>query len=140
MHTVKSAEHPDGDLELEADGMGRIRQLQVLLLGAEKNCIRIIGDVFDDAFFDSHAPVDMADSLIKSPVLQHFTFSPTVLALVNRMMPVIAPESSPYPLEEYFQAPQRPPRTSHWKHILVLHLRRGDGWEEACNQKGVEAK
>lgn len=47
--TVRSAEYPDGDLELSLDGQSRITQLQVALLTSDKGCVRVKGEVFDDA-------------------------------------------------------------------------------------------
>jgi hypothetical protein len=91
-------------------------------------------------FFDSNAPLEIIDTLAKSPVLNHFTFAPSVLALVNRMLPAISPKSPPYAVSEYFKSPAKPRRDLHWKHILALHLRRGDGWAEACTQKAINAE
>jgi hypothetical protein len=72
--------------------------------------------------------------------MKHFHFAPSVLALVNRLLPQIAPESSLYNVEDYVQASAVPHRNSHWKHILALHLRGGDGWDAACKEKGINAE
>jgi hypothetical protein len=89
-------------------------------------------------FFDSNAPLELYDSFIKSPVMKHFTFSPTVLDVVNRVLPQLAPDSSPYNLELARAAESDTVyRTTMWKHILAIHLRRGHDWEKACDDKAI---
>lgn len=90
----------------------------------------------DGRFLDSDTPKQIADSLVKSPVLQHFHFSPSILAIVNRMLPEIAAEAHQYDLSQYTQASTSLHRTAPLKHILALHIRRGDDWEETCTAKG----
>ncbi|KAL1404978.1 hypothetical protein Q8F55_008591 [Vanrija albida] len=134
--TLKTDANPNGEVTLSADGKTRLHELNSLL-DDSANCIRIKGEVFDDEFFDSKAAVDIADTLAKSPVMQHFSFSPRVLGILNRMMPAIAPHSASYDVDRIVNSrikyimPKNP-----WSHILALHLRRGDGWEEACEEKG----
>jgi len=48
VYTLKTAENPNGELDLQKNGQGRIHQLQVMLAGSDANCIRIEGSVFDD--------------------------------------------------------------------------------------------
>ena len=48
VYTLKSPDHPHGDLELASDGQQRIHQLQVMLAGSADRCVRISGEVFDD--------------------------------------------------------------------------------------------
>ena len=89
------------------------------------------------SFFDSQAPLDLYDSFAKSPVLKHFTFSPTVLSLLNTVMPEIAPQSSLYDIRRVSEGTgDEVYKTGLWKHILALHLRRGDDWEDICDEKG----
>ena len=97
--------------------------------------------VSDHSFFDSKAPLQLYESFSKSPVLAQFTFSPTVLEIINRVMPELSPESSLYDLQWAATAVSSEPRRtpSMWKHILALHLRRGHGWEELCDEKGRQS-
>jgi len=48
VYTLKTEENPNGELDLQTNGQGRIHQLQVMLAGSDANCIRIEGSVFDD--------------------------------------------------------------------------------------------
>ena len=48
VYTLKTEENPNGELDLQKNGQGRIHQLQVMLAGSDANCIRIEGSVFDD--------------------------------------------------------------------------------------------
>lgn len=100
-----------------------------------------IGTAFQSlthSFFDSSAPLELYDSFIRSPVMKHFTFSPTVLNVVNRIMPEIAPDNSLYDLEAARMAQTDDVyRTSMWKHVLAIHLRRGGDWEQACDDKAI---
>jgi hypothetical protein len=48
VYTLKTEEDPNGELDLQTNGQGRIHQLQVMLAGSDANCIRIEGSVFDD--------------------------------------------------------------------------------------------
>jgi hypothetical protein len=48
VYTIKTEANPDGELDLQKNGQGRIHQLQVMLAGSDANCIRIEGSVFDD--------------------------------------------------------------------------------------------
>jgi len=50
VYTLKTDENPDGELDLQKNGQGRIHQLQVMLAGSDANCIRIEGSVFDDTY------------------------------------------------------------------------------------------
>ena len=157
MYTVHSEENLSGELHLLSEGQARIHQLQVLLAGSDVGCFRIRGEVFDDAlverligaepllmfpssFFDSRAPVELYDSFAHSPVLRHFTFSPTVLSIINRIIPDIAPDNTLYEVEASARATSAIPlRTSQWRQVLALHLRRGDGWERVCEEKGMRS-
>ncbi|WWC91469.1 uncharacterized protein L201_006415 [Kwoniella dendrophila CBS 6074] len=140
LHTIVNDNRPQGDLELVADGQSRIHQIQVLLAGSEENCVRIIGEPFDDEFFDSKASLDLYETFVKSPVMKHFTFSPTVLSIINRALPILSPESQPYDIEAISQATsQDVHKTTVWKHILAMHLRRGKDWEQVCEEKGRRA-
>ncbi|ORY29109.1 hypothetical protein BCR39DRAFT_565191 [Naematelia encephala] len=129
----------DDGLNLVADGQARIHQLQVLLAGSDVGCIRIEGEVFDDPFFDSQAPLELYESFIRSPVMKHFSFSPTVLAIINRAMPKLSRNSELYDLDRVAHAEAEPYRTSMWRHILALHLRRGPEWEAVCEEKGMRS-
>nr|XP_019047872.1 hypothetical protein I302_04492 [Kwoniella bestiolae CBS 10118]OCF26802.1 hypothetical protein I302_04492 [Kwoniella bestiolae CBS 10118] len=140
LHTIRNDNHPEGDLQLVADGQSRIHQIQVLLAGSEQSCVRIIGEPFDDDFFDSTASLDLYDTFVKSPVMKHFTFSSTVLAIINRALPSLAPESLPYDLTAVSHSTSTEPhKTTGWKHILAMHLRRSKNWEEVCEEKGQRA-
>ncbi|GFZ51511.1 hypothetical protein JCM24511_09278, partial [Saitozyma sp. JCM 24511] len=139
-YTLKTDSTPDGELELPADGQARLHQLQVLLAGSDDGCIRIQGEVFDDSFFDSHGPLDLLETFVASPVMKHFAFSPTVLSILNRAIPTLAPESSLYDLSgESRMWSSSPGKSSGWKHILAMHLRRGADWEDVCDEKGHRA-
>ena len=83
----------------------------------------------------------MYESFAHSPVLQHFTFSPTVLAILNANLDQLAPESDPYDLARFGRAASSETVQfgQQWKHILALHLRRGSDWEEVCDEKGRRA-
>ncbi|TXT04829.1 hypothetical protein VHUM_04097 [Vanrija humicola] len=137
--TLKTAATPTGEFTLSADGKGRLHDLESILADSA-NCIRIQGEVFDDDFFDSKAAVEVASTLAKSPVMAHFTFSPRVLNILNRMMPAIAPHSAAYDVDRIAH-----PRNKHimptnpWQHILALHVRRGDDWEATCEDKAARS-
>ncbi len=91
-------------------------------------------------FFDSRAPVELYDSFAHSPVLKHFTFSPTVLGILNRIVPEIAPDSGIYDLAATARATSDVSyRTSMWRHVLALHLPRGADWEAVCEEKGMRS-
>ncbi|WOO86038.1 uncharacterized protein LOC62_07G009524 [Vanrija pseudolonga] len=137
--TLKTEANPNGQFTLPADGKARLHDLENMLADSV-NCIRIKGEVFDDEFFDSTASVDIVDALAKSPVMAHFTFSPRVLNILNRMMPAIAPHSASYDVERIAHSRNKAIMpTNPWKHILALHLRRGDGWEAACEEKAARS-
>ncbi|WVQ94802.1 hypothetical protein IAU59_001885 [Kwoniella sp. CBS 9459] len=138
-HTIKTDLHPEGDMTLVADGQSRIHQIQVLLAGSDQSCVRIIGEPFDDEFFDSKASLDLYESFVKSPVMKHFSFAPTVLSIINKALPDLSPDSQPYDLESVAHANGDPVRTGMWKHVLALHLRRGKNWEMVCEEKGARA-
>ncbi|WWC64268.1 uncharacterized protein I303_106878 [Kwoniella dejecticola CBS 10117] len=139
-HTIQSEFQPEGDLQLVADGQSRIHQIQVLLAGSEQSCVRISGEPFDDDFFDSPASLDLYDTFVKSPVMKHFSFSPTVLDIINRNLHSLAPEAYPYDLDAASRTTSTDVhKTSSWKHILAMHLRRGHGWEAVCEEKGRRA-
>ncbi|WRT68820.1 uncharacterized protein IL334_005800 [Kwoniella shivajii] len=137
LHAIRNDAQPQGDLELVEDGQSRIHQIQVLLAGSQENCVRITGEPFDDEFFDSPASLDLYDTFVKSPVMKHFSFSPTVLAIINRALPSLSPESLPYDLQAVSQATSQDiPKSTMWRHILAMHLRRGKNWEAVCEEKG----
>ncbi|WVR09242.1 hypothetical protein IAU60_006306 [Kwoniella sp. DSM 27419] len=139
-HTIKSEANPDGDMTLVAGGQARIHQIQVLLAGSDQSCVRIIGEPFDNDFFDSKASLDIYESFVKSPVMKHFSFAPTVLDIINRNLPMLAPEATPYDLDSLAHASSDTPiTTSMWRHILALHIRRGRNWEAVCEDKGRNA-
>ncbi|WVQ81580.1 hypothetical protein IAT38_003704 [Cryptococcus sp. DSM 104549] len=136
-YTIRSEAHPDGDLELQADGQARIHQMQVLLAGTDQGCIRIKGEPFDNEFFDSHAPLDLYESFVHSPAMKHFSFAPRVLSILNQHMHELAPESPLYNLEALAHTTSdREVKSSTWKHILAMHIRRGPNWEAVCESKG----
>lgn len=141
--TLRSPTDPTGVLDLSREGEARIAQLKDALVANEHGCVRIRGDVFDDEYFESSAPLDIVDNLIKSPVLQHFTVSPSVLEIVNTLIPTIAPTSPLYDLDTsdaYYRAHKDgAPHTSQWKHVLALHIRRGPEWVASCAAKGGRA-
>lgn len=92
------------------------------------------------SFFDSRAPIELYDSFAHSPVLKHFTFSPTVLSILNRVVPEIIPDGELYDLNAAARATsENPYRTSQWRHVLALHLRRGSDWEGVCEEKGMRS-
>jgi hypothetical protein len=92
-----------------------------------------------DSFFDSSAPLELYDSFIQSPVMKHFTFSPSVLGIINRAMPLLAPEYVEYDLSDALEAHPVPHTYPNMKHILAIHLRRGAGWIEACDDKAIRS-
>lgn len=140
VYSLKNDENPSGELDLVPGGQARIHQLQVLLAGSDVGCIRMEGEVFDDAFFDSRAPLELYDSFARSPVLKHLTFSPTILSLLNRVVPEIAPDTSLYDLEAVSRATsENPYETTPWRHVLALHLRRGKDWQDVCEEKGMRS-
>jgi hypothetical protein len=67
--------------------------------------------------------------------MKHFTFSPSVLSIINRAMPLLAPAYENYDLSAALDAPPTPHVYGNLKHILAIHLRRGTGWVEACEDK-----
>jgi hypothetical protein len=91
-----------------------------------------------DRFFDSQAPLELYDSFAKSPVLKHFTFSPTVLSLLNTILPELSPESNLYDVEKIGGPAVNDEmyRTRMMRHVLAIHLRRGKDWETICEEKG----
>ncbi|ORX38974.1 hypothetical protein BD324DRAFT_649072 [Kockovaella imperatae] len=141
VYQLKDADHPDGNLDVSLDAQMRVHQLQALFAGNDAKCLRIQGPVFGDDFFDSESLLQLQQSFIQSPVLQHFTMSPTVLSVVNREMHRLAPDSAPYDLTRVgtaFTAEGVRPG-SNWKHILALHLRHGDSWSQTCHDKGMKS-
>lgn len=58
VYTLKSETNPNGELDLQTNGQGRIHQLQVMLAGSDANCIRIDGSVFDDKYAGPRSGVD----------------------------------------------------------------------------------
>jgi len=91
-------------------------------------------------WFDSEAPLQMYETFAKSPVLAQFTFSSTVLGIINRVMPQLAPESALYNLQRADSSvssePKRLGRGGAWRHVLALHLRKGNGWPAYCDERG----
>lgn len=96
---------------------------------------RIAVALTEERFFDSSAPLELYDSFIQSPVMKYFTFSPSVLGIVNRVMPVIAPGYDLYDTTDALAAHETPHQQGIFKHLLAIHLRRGHGWVEACDDK-----
>ncbi|KAK8843501.1 hypothetical protein IAR55_007161 [Kwoniella newhampshirensis] len=140
VYTIRSESNPTGDLELVGDGQARIHQLQVLLAGSDVGCIRIKGEPFDDEFFDSKAPLDLYESFVRSPAMKHFSFAPTVLSILNDHMDDIAPEQPLYDLDAISHTTSNAGvKSTMWKHILALHIRRGPNWEAVCEEKGQRA-
>jgi hypothetical protein len=82
----------------------------------------------------------MYESFSKSPVLAQFTFSSTVLGIINRVMPQLAPDSALYDLQRADTSvsaePKRMGRGGAWRHVLALHLRKGNAWAEYCDERG----
>lgn len=75
------------------------------------------------SFFESHLPEALYESLSASPALKHFSFSPRVLAIINRSIPYLSPHAEKYS-EEFLEAERRPERVTPWKNLLALHLRK----------------
>ena len=71
VYSLKNDENPSGELDLVPGGQARIHQLQVLLAGSDVGCIRMEGEVFDDAYVDSvvqgHLPTMKAVSSTPEP-------------------------------------------------------------------------
>lgn len=61
------------------------------------------------------------------------------MTILNRVLPELAPEAWAYDIDRIRTAPADPYKTSTWKHVLALHLRRGDEWEKVCTEKGMRA-
>ena len=89
------------------------------------------------SFFDSHAPLELYESFAQSPVLAHFTFSSMVLGLINRIIPEISTDHVIYDLAAATRANEGTrQQTSMLRHVLALHIRRGEDWEGVCEEKG----
>lgn len=71
--------------------------------------------------------------------MKHFTFSPSVLGIINRAMPLLAPGYDEYDLSDALEAHPIPHTYANLKHILAIHLRRGPGWVEACDAKAMRS-
>ena len=83
----------------------------------------------------------MYETFAKSPVLAQFTFSPTVFAVLNRIVPEISPDAALYDLERAAIAVSAEPKKmgGMWRHVLAMHLRKGAGWEEFCDERARSA-
>ncbi|ODN80051.1 hypothetical protein L198_07861 [Cryptococcus wingfieldii CBS 7118] len=137
VYTIQSPSNPDGKIDLESNGQDRIHQLQVLLGGSDDPCIRIQGEPFDNNFFNSHAPLDLYESFIKSPAMEHFSFSPRVLSILNDRLQILSPTTPLYDLEAAAEGKGKSAiSTPIWKHVLAMHIRRGEDWERVCEEKG----
>ncbi|WVN91186.1 uncharacterized protein L203_106443 [Cryptococcus depauperatus CBS 7841] len=136
-YTLRSKAHLTGDIDLQDNSQNGIHQLQMLLASNGDSCIRIQGDPFDNDFFNSRAPLELYDSFIKSPVMEHFAFSPRVLTILNNHMDMLAPGSLLYDIEGVREAKSNSESmVGVWKHVLALHIRRGKDWERVCSEKG----
>lgn len=71
--------------------------------------------------------------------MKYFTFSPSVLGIINKFMPELAPEYDLYDTADSLAAHEIPHRHTYLKHILAIHLRRGHGWSEACDEKAIRS-
>ncbi|KGB79128.1 hypothetical protein CNBG_4966 [Cryptococcus deuterogattii R265] len=140
VYTIRSESNPDGDIDLHDDGQARIHQLQVILAGSDEKCVRIIGEPFNNDFFNSKGPLDLYDSFVTSPAMKHFSFSSRVLSILNDHMTTLAPQHEPYDLATAANVKSEGAiQSTMWKHILALHIRRGEDWERVCEGKGETA-
>lgn len=81
--------------------------------------------------------MDLIHQVVHSPALQHFTFGTTVLEVVNRAIPMLAPSSEHYDLGRVGVAKGKAaPQTSQWKHILALQIPHTESWKAACRRFG----
>jgi len=71
--------------------------------------------------------------------MKHFTFSPSVLGIINRIMPELAPGYDMYDTADALAAHETPRQHGYFKHLLAIHLRRGHGWVEACDDKAIRS-
>lgn len=71
--------------------------------------------------------------------MKHFTFSPSVLGIINRALPALAPGYDLYDTSDALEAHEYPHNYPNFKHLLAIHLRRGDGWSAACDDKARRA-
>jgi len=83
----------------------------------------------------------MYETFAKSPVLAQFTFSPTVFAILNRILPELSPNSNLYDLDRAGRAVSAEPKKTGgmWRHVLALHLRKGGEWEDFCVERAKSA-
>jgi hypothetical protein len=86
------------------------------------------------------SPRHIAVRPLTAPASSTRTAPSTVLSILNRAIPSLAPESSLYDLSRDSRMwSSSPGRMSGWKHILAMHLRRGADWEDVCDEKGHRA-
>lgn len=72
--------------------------------------------------------------------MKHFSFSSRVLSILNDHMTTLAPQHEPYDLATAANAKSEGEiKSTMWKHVLALHIRRGEDWERVCEGKGETA-
>jgi hypothetical protein len=74
------------------------------------------------SFFESHFPEALFPSLSASPAVKQFSFSPRVFGIINRSLDLISPEAKPY--DDVIEMVKKPRRSTPWKNLLALHLRK----------------
>lgn len=97
----------------------------VSALDGSDGCVRVHGDIFDNEWFDSPAPIYDAEKLFLSPPIKHFSFAPAVFDVLNRALHRLAPSSAPYDLDRVVE-------TRPWKHVLALDVRHGLNRSREC--------
>lgn len=80
-------------------------------------------------FGDSSRLFDIWPSLIKSPILTHFSWSPLIIAAVAANAHIIHPALSSVNTSSFTPSSQPPPLSG----LLALHIRRGDYAEHCVN-------
>lgn len=55
------------------------------------------------------------------------------------MMPELAPGYDLYDTADALAARETPRENGLFKHLLAIHLRRGQGWVEACDDKAMRS-
>jgi hypothetical protein len=97
-----------------------------LLERTEDRCIEVkeySGQIFDFWLFgDSTKLLDIWPSLVKSPILTHFSWSPLIIAAIAANAHTIHPALSSATSSSFTPASRAP----HLSGLLALHIRRGD--------------
>ncbi|KAG1727269.1 uncharacterized protein EDB91DRAFT_893693 [Suillus paluster] len=115
-HVISSLNAPN-----DADGVVMIDWWVDQLASVQEPCIEIDSsahDVFDRHFFGNPRILSLWESLIKSPMLTDFAWSPLVQAAVSRNFALLQPESA----KDLYDAHSRKSLAG----LVALHLRRGD--------------